>query len=285
MSLHKRPVLLVALLMILGACAHVPEKAKWAAARPVVTAPASSGLSAADRNYQIAAAAIRRGDYANALDLLQVARASAPDDVRVLDAFGVVYDKLGRFDLSARYYALAKAQDPGSAIVANNLAMSARMQAQTRAVAVMESASSDTSVRLGFLQDAELPLQRGPSSYYAKSNPRTLPRGLTGSVLLVINASGQAGGADSMRMNLAQLGWSAPKSAIRNAPRADQTTIRYPAEFVIEAQALARTLPLPARLVECLDCRGLSLVVGADARQGRQRAQLDEAERPAHALL
>ena len=26
------------------------------------------------------------------------------DDIRVLNAFGVVYDKLGRFDLSARYY-------------------------------------------------------------------------------------------------------------------------------------------------------------------------------------
>ncbi len=54
--------------------------------------------------YESAVNAINGRHYALALDYLQAARAAKADDVRVLTAFGVVYDKLGRFDLSARYY-------------------------------------------------------------------------------------------------------------------------------------------------------------------------------------
>ncbi|MGH7023757.1 MAG: tetratricopeptide repeat protein, partial [Caulobacteraceae bacterium] len=39
---------------------------------------------------------------------------------RVLTAMGVVYDKLGRFDLSDRYYDQAEKADPGSRIVATD---------------------------------------------------------------------------------------------------------------------------------------------------------------------
>ena len=60
--------------------------------------------------YENAVTAINARHYALALEYLQAARAQKPDDVRVLTAFGVVYDKLGRFDLSARYYAQASAR-------------------------------------------------------------------------------------------------------------------------------------------------------------------------------
>jgi len=80
-----------------------------------------------DRLYARAADAIRARDYALALEVLQIAAARAPTDVRVLNAQAVVYDKLGRFDLSARYYARALAADPGSTIVAHNMAYSARL--------------------------------------------------------------------------------------------------------------------------------------------------------------
>lgn len=80
-----------------------------------------------DRLYARAADAIRARDYALALEVLQIAAARAPADVRVLNAQAVVYDKLGRFDLSARYYARALAADPTSSIVAHNMAYSARM--------------------------------------------------------------------------------------------------------------------------------------------------------------
>ncbi|MFN3515221.1 MAG: tetratricopeptide repeat protein [Phenylobacterium sp.] len=88
-----------------------------------------------DRLYARAKAAILTRDYGLALDLLQLARARAPQDVRVLNALGVVYDKLGRFDLSRRYYELALAREPDSRVVAANLAYSAALQGRRERLA------------------------------------------------------------------------------------------------------------------------------------------------------
>jgi hypothetical protein len=78
--------------------------------------------------YESAVSAINGRHYALALDYLQAARAANADDVRVLTAFGVVYDKLGRFDLSARYYAQAAALDPKSMIIAADVDYSHHLQ-------------------------------------------------------------------------------------------------------------------------------------------------------------
>ena len=71
-------------------------------ARPVkltaVNTP-STPVSKIDLYYSGAVRAIEARDYAQALDYLQAGRGIAPADVRVINAFGVVYDKLGRFDL------------------------------------------------------------------------------------------------------------------------------------------------------------------------------------------
>ena len=107
-------------------CASVQPPARMVEIRPAKTAEAPG--SAAGNLYQAAVSAVDRRDYAQALDLLQAARDRAPQDARVLNAFGVVYDKLGRFDLSSRYYAQAQAADPGSAIVAENQAYSNVLQ-------------------------------------------------------------------------------------------------------------------------------------------------------------
>ncbi|MGH6966479.1 MAG: hypothetical protein ACREE0_18515, partial [Phenylobacterium sp.] len=103
---RTKSALAAALLMGAAGCAHLPRSAEWVKVTPITPtreAPASDGY------YTGAVAAISRRDYAAALDLLQAARARNPRDVRVLNAFGVVYDKLGRFDLSARYYAEGRA--------------------------------------------------------------------------------------------------------------------------------------------------------------------------------
>ena len=89
--------------------------------RPIATGLTTPGALADDGLYLDARSAIIRRDYATALEALQAANARTPDDVRVLNAFGVVYDKLGRFDLSERYYAWAAKLDPQSSIIANNL--------------------------------------------------------------------------------------------------------------------------------------------------------------------
>jgi len=78
--------------------------------------------------YDSAVVAITARDYATALDDLQAASASEPHSARILNAFAVVYDKLGRFDLSARYYAEASAVDPASPVIARNIAYSRALQ-------------------------------------------------------------------------------------------------------------------------------------------------------------
>ncbi len=109
------------LLVGLGACSHLPQLVSWGKAKPMVTTADMKPVgvqAASDRLYADAVQAIDKRNYGEAIDLLQVAREAHPADARVLTAMGVVYDKLGRFDLSDRYYAQADKADPGSRIVA-----------------------------------------------------------------------------------------------------------------------------------------------------------------------
>jgi hypothetical protein len=110
----------------LAACASMlgSEQVK---VRPVDTL---STLDSAqhDTLYESAVAAINAREYARALDYLQAAKAKDPRNLKALNALGVVYDKLGRFDLSARYYAQAQAIEPDSRIVAENQGYSRVLQ-------------------------------------------------------------------------------------------------------------------------------------------------------------
>src|SRR6185312_11677561 len=92
-----------------------------------------SGLSSEPRDalYESAVTAINERDYARALDYLQEAKAKDPRNIKALNALGVVYDKLGRFDLSARYYAQAREIDPTSRVVVANLDYSRALQGLT----------------------------------------------------------------------------------------------------------------------------------------------------------
>jgi len=95
--------------------------------RPVDTLSALSSTPQ-DSLYESAVGAINAREYARALDYLQAAKAKDPRNVKALNALGVVYDKLGRFDLSARYYAQAQAIEPDSHIVAENQGYSRILQ-------------------------------------------------------------------------------------------------------------------------------------------------------------
>lgn len=110
----------------LAACASVlgGEEVK---VRPVDTMQTLSGAPR-DPLYESAVSAINERDYGRALEYLQAAKAKDPRNVKALNALGVVYDKLGRFDLSARYYAQARAIEPDSRIVAENMGYSRILQ-------------------------------------------------------------------------------------------------------------------------------------------------------------
>lgn len=249
------------LLLGLSGCASLPRLSHWVTIKPVHS-DESREMARSEGYYAGVVAAIERRDYAQALNLLQVARTRAPNDVRVLNAFGVVYDKLGRFDLSARYYAQARALDAGSPILAANIAYSAILQRRAEAPSLPEPATA-APVRTAAVAPLSVPSIRlgfGPAA-----SPQTLAL-LPGHTLAIINASGRSDGAEPTRLRLAQLGWSAPRAVVHEAQPQARTTIVYTGRHVLQAQALARTLPRGIQLVSCDDgCAGIHLRLGADA--------------------
>jgi Flp pilus assembly protein TadD len=106
----------------LAACASIMG-GEGVQVHPVSTTPAQAAAQH-DPLYESAVVAINDRDYGRALDYLQAMKAKDPRNVKALNALGVVYDKLGRFDLSARYYAQARAIEPDSKIVAENMGYS-----------------------------------------------------------------------------------------------------------------------------------------------------------------
>ncbi|CAN7447165.1 LytR C-terminal domain-containing protein [Phenylobacterium sp. LjRoot164] len=271
-----RTFAVLALVPGLAGCALFPRAAAWVDFKAVQLSEVHR-FSREDGYYNSAAAAIERRDYATALDLLQGARAAKPDDVRVLNAFAVVYDKLGRFDLSARYYEQAERLDPGSPVLARNIAYSASLQTRlaappSYALAQVEApraarvepalAARPAVVRLAMVAPAQL---------------APLAPGQVGRPVELADASGRAGGAASARAALRRLGWSVDEIAAAG-PRQAGTTITYGDRNALVAQALQRTLPGPASLVRCQDdCQGIRLAIGADAANWSWSARGDQA--------
>ena len=245
-------------------------------------------VNALRRRPRSLTSAIDRRDYGTALELLQAARARRADDANVLNAMAVVYDKLGRFDLSARYYAQATALDPGSTIIAHNVAYSNELRALQVDPSRVQIAAAPPAVLAAAEKPASAPMA------VASLNPRLVPVGanvlrlelpapvqvaanepapgwralpvVVGAHLMVINATGKPDGADPVRLALAEKGWSARKQETPDLAPEAVTTISYPASQAEVATALARTLSPRTRMEPCAnDCTGIRLVVGTDA--------------------
>lgn len=144
-----------------AACAPLfaDSKGQHAAGPRAVQTESASAAS----YYDMAVASINSRHYALALEYLQAARTQRVDDVRVLTAFGVVYDKLGRFDLSARYYSQAAAVDPQSKIVAADVDYSRRLQG----LAVADSAPVVATAAPGLPQIPRPVIAEGPPTQAA----------------------------------------------------------------------------------------------------------------------
>lgn len=266
--MRSKPILqavaLAALTVGLSGCAMLPKFAKWVEVRPVQAA-SSRPLTRKDRYYQSAVGAIANRDYALALDYLQTARAADPTDVRVLNAFGVVYDKLGRFDLSRRYYEQARVLAPDSAVVATNEAYSLRLQGW--------AASEARPVVLGAVigPEAAAPATVPPPATVVRlaaartEDVRRLPA-VVGAPLLLADATGRPAGTETVRTALSGLGWSIAQGETRLAEAQMRTSITYSPALEPVAKALERTLPGPVEMVVCHDgCRTIRLALGADA--------------------
>jgi Tetratricopeptide repeat/LytR cell envelope-related transcriptional attenuator len=122
--------------------------------RPVNTSALESQApsSKVDLLYAQGREALVAGDLAAALELFHGARRSGPDDVRVLNGLAVIYDRLGRYDLSANYYDRARELDPNSAVLQANLALSNQMRARYGLPSQTPSTYSETRQQLASQQ-------------------------------------------------------------------------------------------------------------------------------------
>jgi len=270
-----------------NAWARLTNKSALAQIRPATNKVAEVGaVSPVDRLYNSASTAINRRDYGAALDLLQMAKERSPNDPRVLNALGVVYDKLGRFDLSQRYYAQALTAEPGSPIVLGNLAYSdilanranagppqspvtALAAAEPAPVAVEAPTSTPNLTRAAAAPDTRLALAVAiPAAEVQRAEPLLL-----GQPLMIVNATGRLQGQEPVTRYLASAGWSISDEA---QPRTVQveSEIRYEAQHQALAASLAKSLPFPVRMKSCDDgCSGVVLVVGSYARAPATRAK------------
>ncbi len=246
---------------------------------PVPAPLVAPGALPDDGLYADAAHLIEARQYAAALDVLQVSREKAPNDVRVVNALGVVYDKLGRFDLASRYYAQAETMDPGSPVVRQNEAYSAMLkaaahgEAQPQLAAAAPPATPATpaygpSVGAGLVQVAP-----GVLRIQALAGPKPVALAqASGHPLLLVDASGVHDGAEPIRIRLVSLGWTARSATA--APREAESRIVYAAGDASEAQALAKTLAVKVRMDACSDgCQGVRLILGADSLTWRTAAE------------
>lgn len=236
---------------------HLRRSSPAVAIRSTLTPAEVAKVSPEDQLYQDAKRAIEARDYASALDLLQLAKQRSPNDSRVLNALGVLYDKLGRFDLSSRYYKQALAAHPDSPAVLANMQYSQKLQSYSR------SLRGDEALQAA-IEAPTLPAAALPKVQLAQAKPVLL-----GSAVRIVNASGNPQAAKGVRRRLAAAGWSVSADAQR-LPVRGETVIRFGPKHRRVAEALARTLPFRSALEHCeRDCTGIELVVGANVRGKR----------------
>lgn len=285
-----------------AACVPFLDGDFWRSRPPAGTRAVQADLRPSIGYYERAATAINDRRYALALEYLQAARSQKPDDVRVLTAFGVIYDKLGRFDLSARYYSQAAALDPKSRIIAADMDYSRKLQGisgsgpvavaanaapdqspkiQTQAAATTEVAPHPLTVAAEPDQEgvrtAQLPTPRKGTTAPAQTAMKAFF--LTGHPLTIVDASGRSDTDKSVRTYLSGLGWSVAKDDAAKLPARPQTTIVYEESMITAAKALARTLSLPMHLSASENVEGLQLILGGDVSVNTLTAKSLQAHR------
>jgi LytR cell envelope-related transcriptional attenuator/Tetratricopeptide repeat len=202
---------LAAGLLGLSACASAPLTITSVNTLPAHRGPASSKV---DVLYAQGREALVAGDLASALELFHGARRSGPEDIRVLNGLAVIYDRLGRYDLSANYYDRARDLDPNSAVLLANLALSNQMRANQ-----MKSGQSQDG-RQEFAQQIT-PLTPVPSSVSEKPN-WALPS--TQDVVDISDAGVELARANDAGAN-ANITFDPPKLGIAPAPSLNQIAI------------------------------------------------------------
>ena len=287
-------------------CASFLDGDFWQSEPKVEARAVQSDLRPSIGYYERAVTAINDRRYALALEYLQAARNQKADDVRVLTAFGVIYDKLGRFDLSARYYGQAAALDPKSRVIAADMDYSRRLQGISGPSPTIVAANVEADHVRGTLPMVAATSEVAPTSSVAMAEPDrgetvTNQSGshpvvanvsakaagkivfLTGHPLMIVDASGRSDTETAVRTYLSGLGWSVAKDESK-LPARRETRIVYKDTMITAARALARTLSLPMQLTASDSVEGLQLVLGSDISSGSLAAKLQQTRQRQFAL-
>lgn len=92
---------------------------------------------------------LQAGHAALAIDAFRRASRAQPDSIDALNGLAVAYDRIGRYDLSRRYYEAALGREPTSAMLLHNLGYSLALQGKRdegRALIEKALASGDAAV-------------------------------------------------------------------------------------------------------------------------------------------
>lgn len=123
-----------------------------------------------DRQFEVAKYHLSRNNEALAIEILRRIKRDRPNDVRVLNALGVAYDRMGRFDTSRGYYEAALGADPTADYVTHNLAYSLDLQGhhtEAQALYARVDNSNDAEVRGRAIELAATGLLATPASDYS----------------------------------------------------------------------------------------------------------------------
>lgn len=118
-------VLLMGSCTLLAACSGAVGIANFAP-RPVV--PEGYGAADAGSPYQLGKRQLQAGNVGLAIDAFRKAVRAEPGSIDALNGLAVAYDRIGRFDLSRRYYEQALGIEPESATLLHNYGYSLALQ-------------------------------------------------------------------------------------------------------------------------------------------------------------
>lgn len=121
MTRAVRSVLALSTMIACAACAAAEFS-------PRLVAAATTPDAGSDETVRLAEVQFRRGNVALALQHYRKAMRAAPANIDAFIGVAACYDRMGRFELSRRYYEEALALDPSDRRVRHNFALSLRLQ-------------------------------------------------------------------------------------------------------------------------------------------------------------
>jgi tetratricopeptide (TPR) repeat protein len=254
----------------------------------------------------------RLGNFALAIDQFRKAARQSPENVDAYNGLAASYDRLGRFDLSRRYYEQALALAPEDPKVRHNFAVSLRMQGRLGEALAFEAemdgghrqGSESASIAIGLVPTSpapavknlpaavrqeglerisihevtlvtKMPAQSAKAAAAERIQIAPLEEISLGKTSLrVMNAVGRKGQAARMRAYLGNKGWG--KVAVGDAAdRRNKSVILYPVGCEASARLLAGHLPFktPVRVSE--KATRIVLLLGLNSAPFDDRLRLD----------